>query len=102
MRAAVAASADRRGGKPRNSEYSRAGASRAPVAREQEVFERVAGQANKAVAIDLGVSERTVEIHRSRVMKKMQARNLASLVRMRLALENVDLTPNAGLRRRPA
>ena len=56
--------------------------------RERQVFERIAGgQANKAVAIDFGISERTVEIHRSRVMKKMQARNLADLVRMKFCLE---------------
>ena len=56
--------------------------------REAEVFECVAGgQANKAIAIDLGISERTVEIHRSRVMKKMTANNLAELVRMRLKLD---------------
>ena len=59
--------------------------------RESEVFERVAnGQANKAIAIDLGISERTVEIHRSRVMKKMMANNLAELVRMRLKLDATD------------
>ena len=56
--------------------------------REREVFNRVAvGEANKVVAMDLGISERTVEIHRSHVMKKMGARNLASLVRMKLALD---------------
>lgn len=56
--------------------------------RERQVFERIAGgQANKAVAIDFGISERTVEIHRSRVMKKMQARNLADLVRLKFCLE---------------
>ena len=56
--------------------------------RETEVFERVVtGQANKAVAIDLGISERTVEIHRSRVMKKMMANNLAELVRMKIFLD---------------
>ena len=58
--------------------------------RERQVFERIAGgQANKAVAIDFGISERTVEIHRSRVMKKMQARNLADLVRMKFCLEGL-------------
>ena len=56
--------------------------------REREVFHRVAdGQANKVVAIELGISERTVEIHRSHVMKKMGARSLASLVRMKVALD---------------
>ena len=53
--------------------------------REQEVFERVAaGQANKVVAIDLEISERTVEIHRSQVMRKTEARTLADLVKMKL------------------
>ena len=56
--------------------------------REREVLERVAaGQANKRVAIDLGVSERTVEIHRSHLMQKMGARHLADLVRMKLLLD---------------
>lgn len=56
--------------------------------RELEVFQRVAeGQANKVVAIDLGISERTVEIHRSQVMHKTGARSLADLVRMKLTLE---------------
>lgn len=56
--------------------------------REKQVFDRIAGgQANKAVAIDFGISERTVEIHRSRVMKKMQARNLADLIRKKYCLE---------------
>jgi FixJ family two-component response regulator len=56
--------------------------------REKEVFERVAsGQANKFIAIELGISERTVEIHRSQVMKKMGARSLAQLVRMKIDLD---------------
>ncbi len=57
--------------------------------REQEVFVRVAeGQANKVVAIDLEISERTVEIHRSQVMQKMAARNLADLVKMKILMDN--------------
>jgi two-component system, LuxR family, response regulator FixJ len=49
--------------------------------REREVMERVAGgAANKVVAMELGISERTVEIHRARVMKKMAVRSLAELV----------------------
>ncbi len=60
--------------------------------REREVFHRVAdGQANKFVAIELGISERTVEIHRAQVMKKMAARTLAQLVRMKMALEGMDV-----------
>lgn len=65
-----------------------AGRAAALTPRESEVFARVAeGQANKVVAIELGISERTVEIHRSQVMQKMRARNLAQLVRMKIALE---------------
>ena len=44
-------------------------------------------QANKVVAIDLEISERTVEIHRSQVMQKMAARNLADLVKMKILLD---------------
>lgn len=51
--------------------------------REREVMDRVVtGKQNKAIAFELGVSQRTVEIHRSRVMEKMRARSLAELVRM--------------------
>ncbi len=57
------------------------------TAREREVFELIVeGKANKVVAIDLGLSERTVEIHRSNVMEKMGARSVAHLVRMHLTL----------------
>ena len=47
----------------------------------------VEGKANKVVAIDLGVSQRTVELHRARVMEKMHARSLAELVRMMTLVE---------------
>lgn len=54
-------------------------------ARERQVFELVAdGHANKVIAFDLSISERTVEVHRSQAMKKMKARTLADLVRIRL------------------
>ena len=56
--------------------------------REKEVFERVAaGQANKVIAIELGISERTVEIHRSQVIHKTKSRSLAELVRLNIGLE---------------
>ena len=59
--------------------------------REVQVYERVTeGQANKVIAIDLGISERTVEIHRSQVMQKTGARTLADLVRMRVKLDQTS------------
>ena len=49
--------------------------------RETEVMERVVkGQANKVITMDLGVSQRTVELHRARVMRKLRMRSLAELV----------------------
>ena len=58
------------------------------TAREIEVFHRVCdGQANKVIALDLGISERTVEIHRGQVMRKTGMRNLADLVRLKIKLE---------------
>jgi two-component system response regulator FixJ len=57
--------------------------------REKEVMHCVVkGQANKVIAMDLEVSQRTVEIHRARVMEKMRARSLADLVRMAMELDD--------------
>lgn len=56
--------------------------------RQRQVMDLVAeGMANKEIAARLGISPRTVEIYRAKVMEKMGARNLAELVRMALALE---------------
>lgn len=55
--------------------------------RERQVMHMVVdGAANKVIAIDLGLSERTVEIHRSKVMEKMGARSVAHLVKLHLTL----------------
>lgn len=56
--------------------------------REREVLTLMcSGKPNKIMAADLGVSQRTVEIHRARVMEKMGATSLAQLVRMVIDLE---------------
>jgi FixJ family two-component response regulator len=56
--------------------------------REREVMLLVAeGRPNKVVATRLGLSTRTVEVHRAKAMEKMQARSLAELVRMAIACE---------------
>jgi len=56
--------------------------------RERDIFERVAdGHANKVIALELGISERTVEVHRSQVMRKLEVRSLAQLVRLRLEMK---------------
>lgn len=53
------------------------------TAREREIMSLVAeGKLSKVIAEDLGISERTVELHRSRMMKKMSARSVADLMRM--------------------
>jgi FixJ family two-component response regulator len=59
--------------------------------REREVMDCVVrGLANKVIAMDLDLSQRTVEIHRARVMEKMNARSLADLVRMSLLIQDVS------------
>ena len=51
--------------------------------REREVFAQVVrGLLNKQIASELGVAEKTVKVHRARVMRKMQAGSVAELVRM--------------------
>lgn len=58
------------------------------TARENQVFELVvAGKPNKVVASDLGLSQKTVEVHRAHVMEKMRAESFADLVKMAVTLE---------------
>jgi two-component system, LuxR family, response regulator FixJ len=57
--------------------------------RERQVMDLVVdGAANKVIAIDLDLSERTVEIHRAKVMEKMGARSVAHLVKLQLTLND--------------
>jgi len=60
-------------------------------ARELQVLDAmVDGRLNKQIAYDLGISQRTVEVHRSNVMEKMRAQSLAELVRMTIRLGETE------------
>ncbi len=51
--------------------------------RERQVLDRIVrGEINKAVAKRLGISEKTIEVHRARVMSKLDAKSLADLIRI--------------------
>ena len=51
--------------------------------REREVLVQVAaGRLNKQIAYDLGTAEKTIKVHRARVMDKMHVRSVAELVRV--------------------
>src|SRR6266513_3837592 len=59
--------------------------------REREVFELVvAGRLNKQIAAELGISERTVKVHRAQVMTKMRATSLAELVHLANKMGSAD------------
>ncbi len=59
--------------------------------REAQVMAAVvSGLPNKTVAYDLGISPRTVEVHRANIMAKMQARSLPELVRMAIGMNLID------------
>ena len=56
--------------------------------REREVMDLVIdGKSNKAIAHELGLSQRTVEIHRARVMEKMQTKSVAQLVQVVMTID---------------
>ncbi len=64
--------------------------------RERQVFHRVAdGEMNKVIGFDLGISQRTVEVHRSQVMKKLGVRTLAQLVRIKIEAEMNEQSSNS-------
>ncbi|MEX0695429.1 MAG: response regulator [Rhodospirillales bacterium] len=59
--------------------------------REVDVYRCVVnGAMNKQIAHELNISQRTVEVHRAKVMEKMSARNLADLVKIHILLHGLD------------
>jgi two-component system, LuxR family, response regulator FixJ len=68
--------------------------------RERDILALVtSGKPNKVMAADLGLSQRTVEIHRAHVMEKMGASSLAQLVRMALDMQQ---TPTGAASKGPS
>jgi len=63
--------------------------------RERQVFESVvAGRLNKQIAADLGIVEKTIKVHRARVMRKMNAASIVELIHL-ASLIGVDYRPTA-------
>jgi two-component system response regulator FixJ len=64
------------------------------TSRERQVMDLViAGKLNKIIARELGVSRKTVEFHRSNIMKKMKVESLAELVRLVIESGQIDIPP---------
>ena len=64
------------------------------TSRERQVMDLViAGKLNKIIARELGISQKTVEFHRSNIMKKMKVESLAELVRLVIESGRIDIPP---------
>jgi two-component system response regulator NreC len=71
---------------------------RSLTAREREIFDcAVRGLSNSAIAEQLGISRRTVETHRSRILRKLHAHTAVDLVRLAAQHGLLDLEPAAGI-----
>ncbi len=90
---AVRAACERAGSKGKQSGEEAALAERLASLseRERQVLDGlIAGNANKTIAHELGISPRTVEVYRANVMNKMQAKSLSELIRMTIGLQIRD------------
>jgi len=86
--ASVAHALERPGDSRKSAAWSAAAANKVLrlTSRERQIMEMVlAGAANKRIAADLGISQRTVENHRASIMKKTGSKSLAALARLALA-----------------
>lgn len=60
--------------------------------RQREVLDRVlAGEPSKVIAMDLGVSQRTVEVHRAAIMRRLQVGSLPALARLVVLAESGEV-----------
>ena len=85
---AVKTALERSVGEPSEAERVIAAKLASLSARERQVLEGlIEGNSNKAIARDLGISPRTVEVYRANLMTKMEARSLSELIRMALRAE---------------
>jgi FixJ family two-component response regulator len=94
--AAISRAADRdvQSRKTHDEQHSIQGRIKRLTPRELQVLRHViAGRLNKQIAADLGTVEKTIKVHRSRMMAKMQVRTVAELVRL---TEKVELQPIFG------
>jgi FixJ family two-component response regulator len=86
IRRALARSGAERAERAERAEVERRARTLTP--REREVMAQVVtGKLNKQIAGDLGIAEKTIKVHRGRVMDKMQAESVAALVRMAAKLD---------------
>jgi two-component system, LuxR family, response regulator FixJ len=97
QKAVLLAAIEQAFGRLRNATVNREHAGEAAVKlqaltpREREVLDGLAkGLPNKSIAYDLGISPRTVEIHRANVMSKLGVRSLSDALRIAFAAENDD------------
>jgi FixJ family two-component response regulator len=67
--------------------------------RERQILDRIMQcQHSKAIAFDLGISEKTVDVHRFNIMRKTGTRNISQLIQLRIQAGDASSMSDAGLR----